>query len=126
MSPIKPLFNKLFNKREERLPLTPNGVLPEGEYYTLLWGIADSYGGMTTVSLERTSAFAREDNRYVTILTFDPKLDPEERGERLRSQGFLDERVQIRNVWHDLRAWPDAMLQRMAGKQKPDLSLIHI
>ena len=122
MNTLGTFFGKLLKREEEpkQEPLTPNGVLPEGEYYTVLWGIADSYGGMTTVSLERTSAFAREDNRYVTILTFDPKLDPEERGERLRSQGFLDERVQIRNVWHDLRAWPDAMLQRMAGKQKPD------
>lgn len=124
MSPLGTFFGKLLNKHEEPKPepLTPNGVLPEGEYYTVLWGIADSYGGMTTVSLERTSAFARQDNRRVTILTFAHEQDPVERTKRLRSQGFLDERVRIRNVWHDMRTWPDEMLRRMTGTLHVDES----
>ena len=45
-----------------------------------------------------------------------------ERTERLRSQGFLDERVCIRNVWHELRTWPDEMLRRMVGTLDVDES----
>ena len=124
MNTLGTFFGKLLKREEgpKQEPLTPNGVLPEGEYYTVLWGIADSYGGMTTVSLERTSAFARQDNRRVTILTFAHEQDPVERTERLRSQGFLDERVCIRNVWHELRTWPDEMLRRMVGTLDVDES----
>lgn len=122
MNPFGKVLGKVFTQREDLPPSSPNGVLPEGEYYTVLWGIADSYGGMTTVSLERTSAFAHQDNRRVTILTFDPQLDPEERTERLRSQGFLDKRVRIRNVWHDLRIWPDKVLRRMTRKTESDMT----
>ncbi|WP_169253054.1 glycosyltransferase [Brevibacterium sp. 'Marine'] len=91
------------------------GILPEGRYYTLTWGITDDFGGMTTVSLERSSAFARLDNRTVEILTLSPELKGRDRQRELRAAGRIDRRVKVRNLWQELTAWSDRKLRRMVG-----------
>ena len=78
------------------------GLLPEGNYYTLTWGIVEAFGGMTTVALERSSAFAKEDNRRVEILTLSPEMKDQTRESELRSEGYIDRKVKIRNIWADL------------------------
>ena len=97
----------------------PKGVLPAGDYYTVLWGIADTFGGMTSVALERSSAFARQDNRPIEILTFSPDNSGKEREQELKTEGRLDERVSIRNIWEDLGTWSDDELARMKGIAEP-------
>lgn len=91
------------------------GLLPEGNYFTLTWGIADEFGGMTTVVLERSSAFAKEDNRRVDILTLSPEMKDRTREKEVRSEGRLDRRVKVRNVWADLLARRDRKLSDMIG-----------
>ena len=97
----------------------PKGVLPAGNYYTVLWGIADTFGGMTSVALERSSAFARQDNRPIEILTFSPDNSGKAREQELKAEGRLDERVSIRNIWEDLGTWSDDELARMKGIAEP-------
>lgn len=96
------------------------GFLPEGRYFTLTWGIGYDYGGMTTVALERSSAFARLDNRSVEILTLSPEMKGQNRGRELRAEGRIDRRVTVRNLWDDLTSWPDRKLRRMVGTIEPD------
>ncbi|WP_025779209.1 glycosyltransferase [Brevibacterium sp. VCM10] len=96
------------------------GILPEGRYYTLTWGITDDFGGMTTVSLERSSAFARLDNRTVEILTLSPELKGRDRQRELRVADRIDRRVKVSNLWQDLTAWSDRKLRRMVGTLDPD------
>lgn len=111
------LLNKAFTP-------TPKGILPEGDYYTILWQIPEAYGGLTTVSLARASAFARQDNRRITILTFGFSDSGRDREAELRAEGRLDKRVSIRNLWEDLRSWSDEELRRMEGTAKIDESAL--
>lgn len=75
---------------------------------------------MTTVALERSSAFARLDNRSVEILTLSPEMKGQNRGRELRAEGRIDRRVTVRNLWDDLTSWPDRKLRRMVGTIEPD------
>ena len=52
-----------------------NGLLPPGDHYSLIWSIGKTYGGMTTVVLQRSTSFSALDDRPVTILTLSPDLD---------------------------------------------------
>lgn len=97
----------------------PKGVLPAGNYYTVLWGIADTFGGMTSVALERSSAFAHQDNRTIEILTFSPDNSGKDREQELKAEGRLDRRVSLRNIWEDLGTWTDDELARMKGIAGP-------
>jgi poly(glycerol-phosphate) alpha-glucosyltransferase len=98
------------------------GLLPEGRYYTLTWAIGYDFGGMTTVALERSSAFARLDNRRVDILTLGPEMKDRGREGELRDGGLIDRRVSVRNLWQDLTSWSDRKLRRMVGTIDPDTS----
>ncbi|WP_423058341.1 glycosyltransferase [Brevibacterium linens] len=89
------------------------GLLPKGRYYTLTWGIPDEFGGMTTVVLERSSAFARQDNRRIEILTLSADMQTRNRDEELHEAERIDSRVRVRNIWKDLTSWPDRKLRRM-------------
>lgn len=115
---------KNFSRLIRRQPAEPRGVLPEGNYYTILWQIPESFGGLTTVSLERASAFARQDDCPVTILTFGIAGSGNAREQALKSEGRLDKRVSIRNIWEDLRSWSDKDLRRMTGTAKIDESAL--
>ena len=77
---------------------------------------------MTTVALERSSAFARLDNRHVEILTLSPEMKGLDRERELREAGAIDRRVKIRNLWQDLTTWSDRKLRRMIGTVDPDPS----
>lgn len=95
------------------------GLLPKGSYFTLTWTIGYDFGGMTTVALERSSAFARLDNRSVEILTLSPEMKGQNRGRELRAEGRIDRRVTVRNLWDDLTSWSDRKLRRMVGTIEP-------
>lgn len=101
------------------------GVLPEGHYYTLTWGIPYDFGGMTTVALERSSAFARQDNRSVDLLTLSVELKGQDRERELRVEGRIDRRVRVRNIWKDLTSWSDRELRRMIGTSEVDLAAVN-
>lgn len=92
------------------------GVLPEGNYYTLTWSVPPEFGGMTTVVLERSSAFARLDRRRVEILTLSPALRYRNRAAELRAEGRISRSVRIRNLWRDLATWSDRKLRRVGGR----------
>lgn len=96
-------------------PQDPRGVLPPGDYFTFLWGVPETFGGLTSASLERASAFARQDNRPVTIITFSPHNSGKDREQALKAEGRLDKRVSILNIWEDLSTWSDTELKRMKG-----------
>lgn len=96
-------------------PFFHKGLLPKGHYYSLTWGIAYEFGGMTTVALDRSSAFARQDNRQVEILTLSPEMKAQDRENELHAEERIDRRVKIRNLWKDLTSWPERSLQRMVG-----------
>lgn len=96
-------------------PQSPRGVLPSGNYYTILWGVPATFGGLTATSLERASAFARQDKREITFLTFSLFNGGKETEVQLKQQGRIDARVRFLNVWEDLRTWSDSELKRMKG-----------
>ncbi|WP_198396692.1 glycosyltransferase [Brevibacterium antiquum] len=117
---MKPIPNSpsLHQPYSHRFP--HKGVLPEGCYYTLTWGISYDFGGMTTVALERSSAFARQDNRRIDILTLSTELKHQDRERELRDEGRIDRRVRLHNIWKDLTSWPDRKLRRMVGTSALD------
>ncbi|MGO2035142.1 MAG: hypothetical protein ACTH2U_01595, partial [Brevibacterium sp.] len=91
------------------------GILPEGRYYTLTWGIPCSFGGMTAVVLDRSSKMAQLDNRAVDILTLAPDMKTQDREKELRDEGRIDRRVRVRNIWKDLTSWPQRKLRTLVG-----------
>lgn len=91
------------------------GMLPEGHYYTLVWSVPSEFGGMTTVVLERSNAFAKLDRRRVEILTLSPALRYRNRTAELRAEGRISRLIRIRNLWQDLATWSDRKLQQVGG-----------
>lgn len=87
--------------------------MPEGGYYTLTWTVPPEFGGMTTVVLERSAAFARQDRRRVDILTLSPALKDGNRESELKAEGRIGRGVHFRNLWHDLLHWPDRKLRTL-------------
>ncbi|GLB68564.1 hypothetical protein AHIS1636_30060 [Arthrobacter mangrovi] len=79
------------------------GRLPDMKYFMVLWGIADNFGGMTTMSLHRAGAFG-EAGRPTAVLTFDIKPSYASTVERLRSQGKLSGDTEVLNVFQHYRA----------------------
>ncbi|EMY35239.1 glycosyl transferase group 1 protein [Arthrobacter crystallopoietes BAB-32] len=77
-------------------------LLPAMKYFMVLWGIADNFGGMTTMSLHRAGAFG-EAGRSATVVTFDPKPSYEATTKRLRVQGKLAEDAKVVNVFQHYR-----------------------
>nr|WP_164930029.1 hypothetical protein [Brachybacterium faecium] len=68
--------------------------------YCLMGIIPETFGGMTTVLLQRSSALADIAGRRVEILTKSSSMpDPIQRAEALHDDGRLSSRVGIRNVW---------------------------
>lgn len=91
-------------------------VLPEGRYFMVLWGIAENFGGMTSMSLHRAGAFRRHGGRSAGILTFEPKPSYGSLLERLRSQGKIDPAVEVLNVFAHYR---QAALENRPGAPAP-------
>ncbi len=92
--------------------------LPDMPIYALTWGISDEFGGITSSAVQRTSAFAQYSRRRVEFLTLDPDTDPGAKKRQLVRQGWLDRRVKLRNLWHDLRRSPDRLLAKYVGNLK--------
>ena len=80
---------------------------------------------MTTVALERSSAFARQDNRQIEILTLSTELKDQDRERELRDEGRIDRRVHVRNIWKDLTSWSDRKLRRMVGTSELDQDAVN-
>lgn len=79
--------------------------------------IPETFGGMTTVLLQRSSALADIAGRRVEILTKSVSMpDPVKRAASLHDDGRLSPRVGIRNVWWDLKELPDPDLVKLAAK----------
>lgn len=82
--------------------------LPRVPIYELVSIIPETFGGMVTVALQRSSAFADLDDRRIEILTKSPNMvDQAVRTQQLRSTGQISDNVRIRNVWSDLETQPD-------------------
>lgn len=92
-------------------------LLPQVPIYGFIGGIPETFGGRTSVCLQRANAFAEIDDRRVEILTLSPKhgTDPESLTDRLRREGRIGDKVEIRNVWADLRRASEDELRRLAG-----------
>ncbi|MCG2622259.1 glycosyltransferase [Arthrobacter sp. I2-34] len=79
-------------------------MLPAGRYFMVLWGISESFGGMTTMSLHRAGAFRQHGGRTAAVLTFESKPSYETLLERLRSQGKIDPAVEVLNIFQYYRS----------------------
>ncbi|MGO2312780.1 glycosyltransferase [Brachybacterium tyrofermentans] len=96
--------------------------LPQVPIYELVSIIPDTFGGMVTVALQRSSAFADLDGRRIDILTKSPNIvDQDVRTQQLRSTGQISGNVRIRNVWSDLGTQPDEELVGLRSQVDPVL-----
>jgi poly(glycerol-phosphate) alpha-glucosyltransferase len=77
--------------------------LPAGKYFMVLWGVADEFGGMTTMSLHRAGAFKEYGGRDAAIITFEPKPSYEKLLQQLVSQGKIAPGTQVLNVFQYYR-----------------------
>ncbi len=91
-------------------------ILPDVPVFHLLWGIPESFGGMTTVALQRVSLLADTDRRRLDVLTLSPDLAPRTRQRELYRDGLISRRVRIRNLWAELRRAPDKELVQMSAE----------
>lgn len=92
---------------------------PEAPIYCLMGIIPETFGGMTTVLLQRSSALADLAGRRVEILTKSASMpDPAKRADALHADGRLSSQVGIRNVWWDLRQLPDQGLAHLASQHQ--------
>lgn len=87
--------------------------------FCLMGTVPETFGGMTTVLLQRSSALAELAGRRVEILTKSTSLyDPERRARVLHEDGRLHPLIGIRNVWADLRSIPCTQLAELgSGRQ---------
>lgn len=95
-------------KRRPRLPKVP--------IYVLTGEIPESFGGVTTVTIGCCNAFARLDDRTITMLTVSPKhaTSNEALRDQLVADERLDARVALRNPWSDFRHMPEDEISRLA------------
>lgn len=101
-------------------------LLPKVPIYFFVSVIPESFGGMITVALQRSSAFAELDRRKVQILTKSPDMgDPAERARELHEAGRLSSRVRIRNVWSELVSLPDRLLSQVPSQFETLVPLEH-
>ncbi|WP_372699799.1 glycosyltransferase [Arthrobacter sp. JSM 101049] len=66
-------------------------------YFMALWGIADEFGGMTTMSLYRACIFLEESGIVAPILTFEPRAGYDRQLQTLRSHGKTTTDVTVLN-----------------------------
>lgn len=66
-------------------------------YFMVLWGIADDFGGMTTMTLYRACMFLEEADIVAPILTFEPRASYERQIETLRAHGKITTKVTVLN-----------------------------
>ncbi|WP_246263052.1 glycosyltransferase [Arthrobacter mobilis] len=91
-------------------------ALPEGKYFMVLWGLAENFGGMTTMCLHRAGAFSRFGGREAAIISFEPKPSYQALTDRLREQGKLAPGTQVLNVFQHYR---DADLDGLPAVAQP-------
>lgn len=105
--------------------LKRNRYFPKASIYGLIGGIPETFGGRTSVCLQRANAIAELDERHVEILTLSPKngVDTEALTERLRGEGRIGNRVTIRNVWADLRHADAHNLSQIAGNNSQSITI---
>lgn len=105
--------------------LKRNRHFPKASIYGLIGGIPETFGGRTSVCLQRANAIAELDERQVEILTLSPKngVDTQALTERLREEGRIGDRVTIRNVWADLRHADARDLLQIAGNNSQSITI---
>lgn len=105
--------------------LKRNRHFPKASIYGLIGGIPETFGGRTSVCLQRANAIAELDERQVEILTLSPKngVDTQALTERLRGEGRIGNRVTIRNVWADLRHADARDLLQIAGNNSQSITI---
>lgn len=105
--------------------LKRNRLFPKASIYGLIGGIPETFGGRTSVCLQRANAIAELDERHVEILTLSPKngVDTQALTERLREEGRIGNRVTIRNVWADLRHADAHDLLQIAGNSSQSITI---
>ena len=67
---------------------------------------------MTSAALQRASAFAEVDKRVVEIRTLSPWMNPKRRRSALLASKKIGRRVDIRNLWSELRTMPEKQIIR--------------
>jgi len=74
-------------------------------------------GGMTTAALRRIHSFQKYGRpQSQTVLTFSPRMDPDETRARLVSQGKMRDDVALVNIWQDLRNRTESELETLVGE----------
>ena len=94
-------------------------ALPAMKYFMVLWGIAEPFGGMTTMSLHRAGAFG-EAGQPAGVLTFDTKPSYASTVERLRDQGKLSRDTEVLNVFQHYRATDPGTIAAPKAAKVPD------
>lgn len=90
---------------------------PGARVFTLVSVVPETFGGMVTAALQRSSALAELGQHEVEVLSKSTEMgDPRARARWLQETGQLSPSVNIRNVWFDLKTLPDAELQRLPSQ----------
>lgn len=103
--------------------MTPRSdLLPAVPIYVLVSVVPESFGGLTTAALQRSSAFADVDERNIEVLTkHHEMIDPVLRTQQLQETGAISKNVRIRNAWFELRNLEDGDLLSVPTELVPSI-----
>lgn len=68
------------------------------------WGIAEEFGGMTAMCLQRARMFRDHAYEHVPVLTFEPQASYGSVIPALEKSGHAFEGLEVRNVFHHYRS----------------------
>jgi poly(glycerol-phosphate) alpha-glucosyltransferase len=115
MTAAAELFAVVDVERWSRKVSLDRALLPADPIYVLLSVVPESFGGLTTAALQRSTGFSETDVRPIEVLTkSDEMIDPAVRTDQLRTSGQIGEKVRIRNVWFEIMALADEDLAALS------------
>src|SRR5699024_5804798 len=103
-------------RRSPGSPQPPIGT-DQVHVFHALWVVPKSIGGVTTAVLWRIQSFQNYGRPLSqTVLTFSPRMDPDEIRTGLVSQGKMRDDVELVNIWQDLRSRTESELEELVGE----------
>lgn len=83
----------------------PDATSPRARrVFMVTWGVAEEFGGMTAVCLQRSRMFHDHAGEHAPVLTFDPRPSYAEVMAALERSGHAFGSLEIRNIYHYYRS----------------------
>ncbi|MGP9837800.1 glycosyltransferase [Arthrobacter sp. 179] len=96
-------------------------TMPATKYFLIMWSIAETFGGMTSMCMRRARALSQLANVHAPILCFDMNPNHKELFQSLVDRGYLREEMEVLNVFQYYRS-KDILKPSSGPVSQPNLS----